>query len=143
MTLTFLQQHWALAGSSVVATAVLMFVVWRAWLDSPRGRLRVARRRLRAKRLEAQRQRKALQSLSSRLDHLESKASSVKPRLLREAAEAVQDAESLLKIAHDQVLIAENHVRKIIVEEFPPQRHDRMRSKYLPGERQDARPFSF
>lgn len=143
MTLTFLQQHWALAGSSVVATAVLMFVVWRAWLDSPRGRLRVARRRLRAKRLEAQRQRKALQSSSSRLDHLESKANSVKPRLLREAAEAVQDAESLLKIAHDQVLIAENHVRKIIVEEFPPQRHDRMRSKYLPGERQDARPFSF
>jgi predicted transcriptional regulator len=99
MTLTFLQQHWALAGSSVVATAVLMFVVWRAWLDSPRGRLRVARRRLRAKRLEAQRQRKALQSLSSRLDHLESKANSVKPRLLREAAEAVQDAEALLKIA--------------------------------------------
>jgi hypothetical protein len=57
--------------------------------------------------------------------------------------EAVQDAEALLKIADDQVLIAENHVRKIIVEEFPPQRHDRMRSKYLPGDRRDARPFSF
>jgi hypothetical protein len=143
MALTFLQQYWALFGSSVVATTVLIFVVWRVWLDSARGRLRVARRRMRAKRLEAQRQRKALQKLSSRLDHLESRADSVKPRLLREAAEAVQDAEALLKIAHDQVLIAENHVRKIIVEEFPPQRHDRMRSKYLTGERQDARPFSF
>jgi hypothetical protein len=41
------------------------------------------------------------------------------------------------------VLIAENHVRKIIVEEFPPNRHERMRSRYLPGEREDGRPFTF
>ena len=40
----------------------------------------------------------------------------------------------LLKVAADQVQIAENHVRRIIVEEFPPKRHDRMRSLYLPDE---------
>ncbi|NIN38846.1 MAG: hypothetical protein GTO67_09360, partial [Gammaproteobacteria bacterium] len=50
---------------------------------------------------------------------------------------------ALLKITADQVLIAENHVRKIIVEEFPPNRHDRMRSKYLPDERQGGKPFTF
>ena len=37
----------------------------------------------------------------------------------RSSAEAVQDAEALLKIAGDQVLVAENHVRRIIVDEFP------------------------
>ncbi|MDH3585790.1 MAG: hypothetical protein OEQ30_01775 [Gammaproteobacteria bacterium] len=143
MTLSFLQQHWALVSASIVGAAVLIFAGWRAWLDSPRGRLRVARRRLRARSLEAQRQRKTLNRLSTRLDGLEAKADSVKPRHLREAAEAVQDAEALLKIAADQVLIAENHVRKIIVEEFPPKRHERMRSKYLPGERGDGKPFTF
>ncbi len=143
MTLSFLEQHWALVSASIVGTAVLLFVAWRAWLDSPRGRLGAAWRCLRAKHVEAQRQRKAVQKLSSRLEDLEAKAESVKPRRLREAAEAVQDAESLLKIAGDQVLIAENHVRKIIVEEFPPRRHERMRSKYLPGETGNSKPFSF
>jgi uncharacterized protein YlxW (UPF0749 family) len=143
MTLSFLEQHWALVTASIVATAVLLFVAWRAWQDSPRGRLGASRRRLRDKVAEAHRQRKALHKLLARLDDLEAKAGSVQPRRLREAAEAVQDAEALLKIAGDQVLIAENHVRKIIVEEFPPNRHDRMRSKYLPGEREDGKPFSF
>ena len=58
----------------------------------------------------------------------------MKPRRLEEAAGAVQDAEALLKIAGDKVLIAENHVRRIIVEEFPPKHHERMRSRYLPQE---------
>ena len=143
MTLSFLEQHWALITAGIVATAVLLFAIWRAWQDSARGRLRAARRRLRHNVAAAHRQRKALQKLSARLDDLEARAGSVQPRRLREAAEAVQDAEALLKIAGDQVLIGENHVRKIIVEEFPPKRHDRMRSKYLPGEREDRKPFSF
>ena len=143
MTLSFLEQHWALVSASIVATAVLLFASWRGWQDSPRGRLGAARRRLRDKRAEARKQLKAMQQLSSRLEGLEARAGSVQPRRLREAAEAVQDAEALLKIARDQVLIAENHVRKIIVEEFPPKRHDRMRSKYLPGELDDGKPFSF
>jgi hypothetical protein len=77
------------------------------------------------------------------LDRLERRADSVTPRRLREAAEAVQDAEALLKIAADQVLVAENHVRKIIVDEFPPRHHARMRSRYLPGDRQEGKPFTF
>ena len=143
MTSTFLQQHWALVSAGIVGAAVMIFVLWRTWLDSARGRLSAARRHLRDKCLAQERQRKALQRLSARLDDFEARADSVKPRILREAAEAVQDAEALLKIAADQVLIAENHVRKIIVEEFPPKRHDRMRGKYLPGEREDGKPFSF
>ena len=143
MTLANLQQHWALVGASVLGTAVLLFVLWRAWLDSPRGRLAVARRRLHAALGTARKRQKAVKSLATTLDRLEAKSESVKPVRLQEAAEAVQDAEALLKVATDQVLIAENHVRKIIVEEFPPKRHERLRNRYLPGERADGRPFSF
>ena len=143
MTAEYLQQHWALVGASVLGTAVLLFVLWRAWLDSPHGRLAMARRHLRAALVTARQQQKKARSLASRLDQLEATSQSVKPIRLREAAEAVQDAEALLKIAADQVLIAENHVRKIIVEEFPPKRHERMRNRYLPGQRADGHPFSF
>jgi predicted metal-dependent phosphoesterase TrpH len=143
MTQALLQQHWALVVGSIVGGAALTFAAWRAWLDSPRGRLAAARRRLRSAWLEARRRQQALQQLSARLAGLQKKAESVKPRRLEETAGAVQDAEALLKIAGDQVLVAENHVRKIIVEEFPPKRHDRMRSRYLPRERTDGKPFSF
>lgn len=143
MTLANLQQHWALVGASVLATAVLLFVLWRAWLDSPRGRLAVARRHLRAALNTARKRQKMARSLAGRLDRLEATSESVKPTRLQEAAEAAQDAEALLKIAADQVLIAENHVRKVIVEEFPPKRHERMRRRYLPADGADRRPFSF
>ena len=143
MTLAELQQHWALVGASVLGTAVLLFVLWRVWLDSPRGRLAAARRHLRVALGTARKRQRKARSLASRLDRLEATSDSVQPVRLREAAEAVQDAEALLKIAGDQVLIAENQVRKIIVEEFPPKRHERMRNRYLPGERADGRPFSF
>jgi hypothetical protein len=142
MTQALLQQHWALLAGGIVGGAALMFAAWRAWLDSPRGRLVAARRRLRHAWLEVRRRQKVLQQLSTRLAGLEKKAESVKPRRLEETAGAVQDAKALLKIAGDQVLVAENHVRKIIVEEFPPKCHERMRSRYLPRERTDAKPFS-
>ncbi len=143
MTLEFLQRHWALLAAAIVGSAVLLFAGWRAWLDSPRGRLRAARRRLRKTEAAARRQQKRLAQLSARLEGLQRKAETVKPVRLQEATEAVQDGEALLKIASDRLLIAENHVRKIIVEEFPPKDHERMRSRYLPGEREDGRPFSF
>jgi hypothetical protein len=143
MTVTLLQQHWALAGAGIVAVAVLLFVAWRGWLDSARGRLRIARRRLRKKRAAAKRGARQFERATATLQSLQRNSESVKPRRLQEASEAVQDAGALLKIANDQVLIARNHVRKIIVEEFPPKHHDRMRRKYLPDERHDDKPFTF
>ena len=55
----------------------------------------------------------------------------------------MQDAEALLKIATDQVLIAQNHVRRIIVEEYPPKKHEKMRNKYLRQVDDKGLPFSF
>ena len=143
MTLADLQQHWALIGAAVLGATVSLFAGWRAWLDSSIGRLRAARRRLLRKRREAARCLRAGERAEARLDGLAGRSESVKPVRLQEARDAVQDAEALLKIASDQVLIAENHVRKIIVEEFPPKHHERLRRRYLPGEGDDGKPFSF
>ena len=143
MTLADLQQHWALVGAAALGAAVLLFAGWRAWLDSSRGRLRAARRRLLRKRREAERCRRAGERAKARLEGLAGRSESVKPIRLQEARDALEDAEGLLQIARDQVLIAENHVRKIIVEEFPPKHHERMRRRCLPGEGADGKPFSF
>ena len=143
MTFDQLQQHWALLGASVLGLAILLFAGWRAWLDSPRGRLHQARKELRTKVREARKHWRAGGRATVRLERLVAKSESVRPSRLQEATDAVQDAQALLKIANDQVLIAENHVRRIIVEEFPPKYHERMRQRYLPGEGEDGRPFTF
>jgi seryl-tRNA synthetase len=67
----------------------------------------------------------------------------VKPRILQEAREAVDDARALAKIMSDKLMVAETHVRRIIHDEFPPAEHDHLRDKHLAPEGEDPRPFSF
>jgi hypothetical protein len=62
---------------------------------------------------------------------------------LQEAKDAVDDANALQKILNDKVMVTENHVRRVIHDEFPPTEHDRLRRKYLPQDIKDERPFSF
>ena len=142
MTVAYLQQHWALLGAGLLGVAVLLFAAWRAWLDSSRGRLRAARRRLLARQRAAARCLRAGERARSRLERLARRSESVKPNRLQAAEEAVQDADALAKIAGDQVLIAASQLRRIIVEEFPPKRHARLRRRYLPGEGEDGKPFT-
>ncbi|MGI9225071.1 MAG: hypothetical protein ACR2QX_11375 [Woeseiaceae bacterium] len=143
MTHEFATTHWALLSASVLGLAVVMFVLWRLWLDSARGQLHVAVRRLREANLQGHKQRLAVENLTATLNRMLARADSVKPRRVQETREAVQDAQALLKIATDQVLIARNHVRRVIVEEFPPRRHEAMRNKYLGNDEDPGVPFSF
>ena len=131
MMIDFFQQNWALVSGSVIGWAVLMFVVWRAWQDSARGRLGGELRRLQQARAEERKQQRAVSKAEANLARLQARSESVKPRLLKEAGEAVEDGQALLKIAGDQVLVAETRVRTIIVEEFPPNRHEDLRRRYL------------
>jgi len=143
MTYELATTHWALLSASVLGLAIVLFVLWRFWLDSAPGQLRVELRRLRHAEQEARKPRLATEKLRATLSHLQARADSVKPRRLEEVAGELQDHEALLKIANDKVLIARNHVRRIIVEEFPPKRHDAMRNKYLGKDDDPGRPFSF
>ncbi len=139
----FLLDNWALVAAALVLTVVLLFVGNRLWARSGRGQLTARRRSLRQRRADMRRAEVLLAKRERRVEKLRARASSVKPRLISEAKEAVRDAEALLKIAQDQVLIAENHLRKVILEEFPPRRHEALRRKYLPPAGTDRRPFSF
>lgn len=131
MTLEFFTRNWALVIASVLGTAILLFVSSRLYTDSPRGRLKRCVRALRVKQAAAGKTRRQLGAAQRRLAQLQASAASVKPRLVSAADEAVQDAQMLQKLADDQVLIAIKHVREVILEEFPPNRHDVLRNKYL------------
>lgn len=143
MTLEFATRHWALLSASVLGLAVVMFIVWRIWLDSVGGQLRGALQRLRKAEHDVTRQQRAVRRSAATLARLQADAESVKPSRLQEVAGTMQDAEALLKIATDQVLIAQNHVRRIIVEEYPPKKHEKLRSKYLGQVDDKGLPFSF
>ena len=124
-------RNWALLIASVLGAAILLLVLTRLYAASPRGRLGAGVCHLRTQKLAAEKAQQRLSRASARLSHLQGRAASTKPRLLAEADEAVQDASALKNIADDQVLIATKQVREVIVEEFPPNRQDVMRNKYL------------
>jgi peptide subunit release factor 1 (eRF1) len=142
MTLQYAIHNWAMLVASVLGTAVLLFVIYRVYQDSAQGRLQAAVSLLHKRESKARVAHKAVEKSAARLERLRAKAESVKPRHGQEASEALEDARALHKIADDQVLIAQNHVRKIILEEFPPTRHDALRNKYLPHTIQEQKPFT-
>jgi len=131
MSRDFLLQNWALAVSSVFALGILLFVLYRLYLDSGRGRLAERLRDLRQARGEAAAAATQLETAQQKLASLQRKAGSVKPRILAEADEAVQDADTMITITGDKVMRAEKQLRDVILEEFPPNRQDVLRNKYL------------
>lgn len=143
MTLDFISRNWSLVIGSVLALAIALFVAYRAYGDSARGQLRSRVRTLDARYRHAARAEQAVSRTASKLEKLRARSASVKPRHGQETSEALEDARALLKIAEDQVLIAENHVRKVIVEEFPPKRQEALRSKYLKRPEDTDKPFTF
>lgn len=142
MTIDYLARNWALVIASVLATAILLFVLFRVFQDSTRGRLRATVKQLRQREHAARTARKAVDKAVAKLDRLREKAAAVKPRHVQEASAALEDARALQKIADDQVLIARNHLRKLILEEYPPKRHQVMRDRYLGQETPDTKPFT-
>jgi len=131
MSPEFLTKNWALVAASVLGTAILLFVLLRAYQDSSRGRFKAAVGLLRKQEQEARAARKAVDKATTKLERLRANAASVKPRHVQEASESLEDTHALLKIADDQVLVGRNQVRKLIVEEYPPRRHEAMRDRYL------------
>ena len=143
MTLEFVTRNWSLVAASVLITAIAMFVLFRVYTDSARGQLRARLRALKARYQAVDKADAAVLRCERKLARLGERVASVKPRHVEEAREALEDARALLKIATDQVLIAENHVRTIIVEEFPPNRQDALRHKYLRNGEGQGKPFTF
>ena len=125
------EAYWApgLAGLLLAVAALIAAV--RLWRTSARGRLAAANRTLKQRCRQAAQSRAALVRAQARVGRLERKSDSVKPRLLEEARGTLADVLALAKIADDQVLIARNRLRHVILEEFPPGRHEALRRRYL------------
>lgn len=138
-----LQAHWALILASATGLVLLLIAIRHFLRSSARGQLRRMRKEVDR---ERQRLRKAM-AVAAKADRQKMRllqhADRVKPRVLQESSEAAADANALAKIAHDRVLVAENHLRRVILEEFPPTEHERLRSRYLPEAGTDRKPFTF
>lgn len=131
MTVDWIAANWALVIASVLALALLLFVGWRVWEDSAGGRLQIARRNYERSRRERNAIQRRADARTHKLARLRDRAQDVSPRRLEEVAADLEDARALLKIAEDRVLVTAARLREIIVEEYPPRRHDALRRRYL------------
>lgn len=143
MNAELLRNNWALAFAALLGLVIVVLMLRHLVAASAAGQLRRTRARLAAERRNLRRAALVVTRAEDRLRELEVRAAKVKPRHRQETREALEDARALAKIAQDKVLIAENHVRRVILEEFPPSEHQRLRAKYLPEAPPDKRPFSF
>ena len=130
----FLTRHWALVLAGILAVVITLFVVFRVWSDSAGGQLRAMHNALLRRRQELSRQQTVADKAEKKLVKLRARADSVKPRHMQEAAEALEDAAALAKIANDQVMIAETRLRELILEEFPQNQHIALRARYFGDE---------
>ena len=131
MNTQILVENWALVIAGVLSLAIFLFVLFRLYEDSGNGRLGQSVRELKAVRKEALKATNQLSKAKKRYDELRKKADSIKPRVLSEAEEAVKDADLLVNITGDQVMRAEKIIRDVILEEFPQNRQDVLRNRYL------------
>lgn len=139
----FAKENWALFGAMLVALMVAVTIAMQTLAQTPSNRLRRVRGDLEEERRKFGKADAAARKAEARVDRLMQKQDAVKPRLLQEARDALQDARALAKIAEDRLMVAENQVRKIIHEEFPPRKQEKLRRKCLPERMADSRPFSF
>lgn len=131
MDMNLVEAYWAPGLAGLLLAAVALIAAVRLWRISARGRLAAANRALRQRNRQAAQSGAAVARAEARVGRLEHKRDSVKPRLLEEARGTLGDALALAKIADDQVLIARNRLRHVILEEFPPGRHEALRRRYL------------
>jgi hypothetical protein len=139
----FAKDNWALLVAAVLIGIVAVVLLLQVAARSRFGQLRRARKN-RSRELAKLKSAAARTSRAKkRLDRLRGRQRSAKPRHVSEAEEAYQDALALQQIAADRVQIANNHVRRVIFEEFPPRAHEKLRRKYLADDVSDGRPFTF
>ncbi len=138
-----LKSNWALIVAAIIGSIIIVLIVIQLIKRSAGGQLRQTLKTLAKSRMNEAKARKSVEKAERITRRLHENADRAKPRHLQEAKEALEDARALAKIANDKILIAENHVRRVILEEFPPIKHEAMREKYLPNAARDQKPFTF
>jgi hypothetical protein len=132
MNIEALTSNWALIFAAVPALIAVILVLRFVLGRTASGQLRKMLKDHRVAQKRLAKARKLSQKTIARVEKLASREGQTKPRILQEAREAAEDARSLEKIADDQMQITANHVRRVIHEEFPPVRQEKLSKKYLP-----------
>jgi len=135
--------NWGLLVAGILIALVMLVILARLLGGSRHAQLRRVLADLGERQHALRKASNAATKAENRVDRLRNRLESVKPRHAQEAKDALQDARSLQKIEADKVLVAQNHVRRVIHEEFPPKKQARLRAKYLPDDGPDGKPFSF
>lgn len=143
MSFDAILQNWALWAAAAPAAAATVLVIMALRRHSASGRLNAVLKDHRRATADVRKAKRAVSKAQAKVSKLERNANKVKPRVLEEAKELLGDARALEKIAADKALVTANHVRRVIHEEFPPSRQEKLRNRYLPGDGADGRPFSF
>ena len=143
MDWNILKSNWALAVAAILGFIIVMIAVAQLIRRSSWGQLRETLKTLAKARRDEAKALKSAEKAEGVARRLHEYADRAKPRHLQEAKDALQDARALTKIANDKILVAENHVRRVIHEEYPPVRQEALRQKYLPEPARDKKPFSF
>ena len=143
MDIDTLRENWALVAALPLLTIVGLIVLRNLFQRSARGQLRANVARVARKRRASRKADAGVIKAERRLARMERREERTRPRLVQEAKDKVADAKAAQKVAQDQVLIAENHLRRIIHEEFPPRDQETLRKRHLPPEKPNTIPFSF
>ena len=139
----WLRNHWALIAAAVPAIIVVYALLEALYRKSAGGQLNRALAAHREAQAALKRTGRRIRRLERRLEHLAKHSRTVRPRVLREAEEALADQRTLGKILDEKQQVTANHVRRVIFDEYPPERHEKLRARYLPEDVADGRPFGF
>lgn len=131
MNVELLIRNWGLLLGGLLLLVASVYVGLAMLRHSPRARLQRHAKTLKAARRRRASADRALAVAERRWRRLAERGDSIKPKVLDEAAASVEDAKSLQKIAHDNVLIAVAVLRELIFDEVPPAQQVAFRSRYL------------
>ena len=131
MTMDILQKNWGLVAALVVLVPVVFAVIGAAAGQSRIGKLNSKARVVKSARKERSASLKKVESLEKRVDALVARGERVPPAKIEQAKAALSDAIALARVAEDQQLIAETQLRRFILEEFAPTRHDALKRRYM------------
>ncbi len=101
-------------------------------LPTPRGRLNRQNRELRHVRYELQQAEKLAEKANRTYAKMRQQSERVKPDMLRNAEVMAEDRKIMLKHAKDKVMAAQNHVRNVVLKEYPQVYQESLLRKYLP-----------
>ena len=124
-------KYWALIIASVLGLAVLLFVVFRLLQDSRRGHLASALRDLREREKTLQSTSKKVSKCLKKCEKLAAAGDRTPPNKLLEAKDALAEARETEALLNDQVLVLRNNARTIILQGYPPTKHEAMCRRYL------------